>query len=482
MTGIPLNLGCQGKIMKTLRSVFGMLFIICSLTANAAKFGPKTEDEEKVKVAEVAAEVAKNKPKLIQYEYNAPKLVLAIPILDPGLPDGPADYKEEEVWPELRKAETVRVALKLQSTLEKTDLFSKVIVSPDTSVSADLFLLGVIHESNGEDFKMSVELYDTTGDRWLKKKTFKHRTNEKWFATSSTAESDPFESVYYDVARAVAKVVVKEGKRHAKVAAKNAKYIAKGKENKVRMSDIDKLVMIRQLLFARALAPDLYGETIEEKGGKWKLAYMPLTDDEEWGRVQAVKAADDKFLDHSTTNYELLTVEIDEPYSVWQRDAYPIARDARKARDTANAKMVLGVLGALAGAAAASSGGSSGTTQTAGLVAATAGVVAIASSFKSREESRNQAAMLDELGNSVQGVIAPKVIEMRDRQVELSGTATEQLAQWRSLLKEIYEDASVDPGAIDIVIIEEEDAEEPDEGGTSSEEESEAEEQVSVLM
>ena len=82
----------------------------------------------------------------------------------------------------------------------------------------------------------------------------------------------------------------------------------------------------------------------------------------------------------------------------------------------------------------------------------------------------------------MQGVITPKVIEMRDRQVELSGTATEQLAQWRSLLKEIYEDTSVDLGAIDIVIIEEEDAEEPDEEGTSSEEESEAEEQVPVLM
>ena len=397
MTRIQPALGSQGGVMKTVTSVIGVLFIICSLTANAAQFGPKTEDEEKVKAADGAAKMAKNKPKHSQYKYNAPKLVLAIPILDPGLPDDPADYEKKEVWPELRKAETVRVALKLQSIFEKTDLFSRVIVSADTSVSADLFLLRVIHESNGEDFKMSVELYDTTGDLWQKKKTFKHRTDEKWFATSSTAESDPFESVYYDVVQFVAKTVVKEGTRHAKAVAKNEEYIAKGKENKVRMSDIDKLIMIRQLLFARALAPDLYSETVEKKKGKWTLAYMPLTDDEEWERVQAVKAADDKFLDHSTVNYEMLTAEIDDPYSVWQHDAYPIARDARKAKSAATAKMVLGVLGALAGAAAASDGAASSATQSAGVLAAAAGIAAISSSFKSREESKQQAAMLDEL-------------------------------------------------------------------------------------
>lgn len=449
--------------MTTIRMVIALSLLFSVYNVNSATFGPKTEAEEEV-IAVEAALIPRGS------EYLGPKFILAIPILDPGIPDNPKDYEKEDVWPELRKAESVRSALKLKEALDKTEIFGKVLVVSDTSVSADLFLLGRIEKSNGEDFQISLELYDTTGKRLLRRKKFNHRVTERQSDNATLLGVDPFDIVYIEAADAIGDVLIKIGKNHNKVVEKNQKYLAQGKESKIRMSDLDQLVMIRQLLFARSLSPALYGETVEEKKEKWELSYLPQTDDEEWGRVQAVKAADDKFLEHAMSNYSKLATDIDVSYIMWQKDSFPIAKETRELKNKANAQMILGVIGAVAGAAVASNGGNSSAARTAGVVAATAGVVSVSASFKSRDASKQQAAQLDELGNSVQGVLSPKIIEMQNRQVELSGTATEQLAQWRTLLKEIYDDTSVDPSAIDIIVNEE------------VEESTDATDQVTTLM
>ena len=47
-------------------------------------------------------------------------------------------------------------------------------------------------------------------------------------------------------------------------------------------------------------------------------------------------------------------------------------------------------------------------------------------------------AALQELGESLQSEIAPKVIELDDRTIMLTGTVEEQYEQWRDILMEIY--------------------------------------------
>jgi len=45
---------------------------------------------------------------------------------------------------------------------------------------------------------------------------------------------------------------------------------------------------------------------------------------------------------------------------------------------------------------------------------------------------------LQELGESLQSAISPKVIELDDRQIMLTGTVEEQYQQWREILMELY--------------------------------------------
>ena len=72
-------------------------------------------------------------------------------------------------------------------------------------------------------------------------------------------------------------------------------------------------------------------------------------------------------------------------------------------------------------------------------------------SFKERDNSKQQAAQLNELGGSVSGILAPQVIAMENREVELTGSASEQQAQWSTLLKELYAEGMQDFSDLEIV-------------------------------
>ena len=187
-----------------------------------------------------------------------------------------------------------------------------------------------------------------------------------------------------------------------------------------------------------------------DKRGRLTLAYLPAMDDGNWSRMMSVRSVDAKVAGLIGENYDNLVEQMNGPYAIWQKDAYPLAKEYREAKQAANAAAVVGVIGALAGAAAAANSGSSAG-KAAGIAAATASAALLAKSFKDREESRQQAAQLDELGASVQGILAPKVIAMENKEVMLTGTASEQLKQWRTILLELYADTQIDVDAIDIV-------------------------------
>ena len=58
---------------------------------------------------------------------------------------------------ELRRAEPSGMK-KLAEALDKTGIFNSVLVVPDTAVSADLYVMGTLQESNGEDLEIELKL------------------------------------------------------------------------------------------------------------------------------------------------------------------------------------------------------------------------------------------------------------------------------------------------------------------------------------
>jgi hypothetical protein len=66
------------------------------------------------------------------------------------------------------------------------------------------------------------------------------------------------------------------------------------------------------------------------------------------------------------------------------------------------------------------------------------GIAAWQSGASKGQEAEIHAEALRELGISFEEEIQPQVVELEGRTLELTGTAAQQYAKWRRLLREIY--------------------------------------------
>jgi hypothetical protein len=67
-----------------------------------------------------------------------------------------------------------------------------------------------------------------------------------------------------------------------------------------------------------------------------------------------------------------------------------------------------------------------------------AGAVMVQSGLQKRSEAKLHEAALEELGSSLAADLKPRVVELEDRTVTLTGNVEAQYEQWRALLREIY--------------------------------------------
>ena len=87
----------------------------------------------------------------------------------------------------------------------------------------------------------------------------------------------------------------------------------------------------------------------------------------------------------------------------------------------------------------------------AGSAAATAavlgGIYAFKSGFDKRAEIKMHGESLKQLGDSFQTEVQPMVVDIEGRTLEFKGSADQQYAEWRRLLKELYENETGLPAA-----------------------------------
>ena len=429
---------CTRRAGRTTSRALGVI-TGCLLWAAAAgadvELGPRIERED-----QAHAVGAVQRPQL-----DIPPLRLAIPVLDPGLPENEAVWEDRGIWPELRRAEGVRCAQQLAETIRALGHFESVIVAPDSAVSADLYLLGEIAASNGEDLKIRYRLLDATGKTWIQRKTARHRVPPGWHENYASTQVDPFASLYRAIAADVEKSLIAQARRHAATVKRNAQRIARGKSPK--MSELEKVALTRDLVLASYFAPDRYGDALSESGGRMKVRYVPYTEDADWTRMASVQARDAAFSERLSNEYAAFAEQMQGSYALWQQDSFPYAREQRILKQRATAQGVLGALAAVATVAAAADS-DIGTLPT--VAAGVASTALIVSSFRTNNRRKEQVRQLNELGRSLQAELAPSIVQMRGKTVTLRGTAREQFEQWRSLLRALYANGTDDVEAVTV--------------------------------
>jgi len=350
-----------------------------------------------------------------------PKLNLVVPVFDPGIPGTSAEIENKGIWPELRRAEATRFAYKLKQALDDTGAFGAVRVTPDRTATGDLYVLGKIDESDGEDVEIDIEVVDISGKRWMSE-SFDHEVQESFYQDYRNKGRDPYDPLFEEAA----KEIVEELDYYAAV-------------------DLEKLQTLTTLRFGANFSEEAFSHHMKKEEGRFLLASMPSDDDPMLRRINAIRVRDQLFVDGLQSEYQAFSSKMETSYLIWQEQAGLEKRAKRKAQMEAAGKILLGVLAIAAGAASAYYGGKSDNYggQSAGAAGAVAGgaagVALLQSGFQSHAEAQTHKDSLNELGKSIDMDLAPQVVEFEKQTAELTGDAKQQFAQWRIFLKEIYE-------------------------------------------
>lgn len=354
-------------------------------------------------------------PVIQDTEYQPEDLLMdvGIMVLDPGI-DEIEDGEEDTVNGQIRVAESRYATYLLSDTLQRSGNWGLVRVLPNGSSPLDVMLSGTILQSNGEAMKIRVNVRDSSGREWYSKEYYEV-ISQFSYDPSQRSMADPFQVIYNNIANDL---------------------LLYRKEN-LTSTRITEIRQISEVLFAQRFAPEVYDSYLAlDRNGQYRLNRLPAENDPTLARIQAIRERDFMFIDTVQDYYSTFSRQMRLPYDSWREQSYYETITLRELQQSARRRFIAGTAAVIGGIAAASSGTYVG--QSGGAIGVGAGAYLIKSGFDKRAEAQIHVAALEELGQSLETEVAPKVINLEDRTVTLSGNVEEQYDQWKEILADIY--------------------------------------------
>jgi hypothetical protein len=205
---------------------------------------------------------------------------------------------------------------------------------------------------------------------------------------------------------------------------------------------------VAELRFAADLAPYAFRPylTHDDRRNTYAIVRLPADEDPVVQRMNHVRERDYALVDTLNEHYTNFSETMDDAYSNWRKYTHEELEAEAIAKRKALARQVLGAVAVVGGVLAGSEVNSS-----AGSAAATAAVIGGIYAFKSGIDMRSEIKMhgesLKQLGSSFQNEVQPIVVDIEGRTLELRGSAEQQYAEWRRLLRELYENETGLPAA-----------------------------------
>lgn len=350
-------------------------------------------------------------------------LDVGVRLFDPNVPEDEAEREKRRIFPEVRNAESRYIPILIRDTLEDTGQWGQVRVLPRDGTGMEVFVDGRIVESDGRDIELDVVVTDATGRAWFRR-TYKGEADTRAYKDGIGKPRDPFENVYNTLANDLL-AARRELTREHRIA----------------------LRQVTDLKFAADLAPYAFGSYLEQdKKGLYSVARLPAGGDPMLERMQRVRERDYALVDTLNEYYASFGDSVEEPYTNWRKFSHEELEAEAQAKREALTRQVLGAVAVVGGVMAGQNSSSS-----AGSAAATAAVIGGIYAFKSgldkRAEIKIHSESLKQLGDSFQAEVQPMVVDVEGRTLQLRGSAEEQYAEWRQLLRQLYENETGLPAA-----------------------------------
>jgi hypothetical protein len=350
----------------------------------------------------------------IQAAHEIPQeelLDVGITIFDPGLPpDG--QPVPEDVFPELRKAESRYQAIQLMETMQSTGQWGAIRVLPPGHGTTDLRVSGTILLSTGMKLALDIRAVDARGRVWLDDR-YRAQADEVVYLSNEASQRDPFQSLYNEISNDLLQA-----------------------RKKLRAGEPLEIRQVSRLQFAANLAPEPFeGYLTTDKKGRTRVGRLPARDDPMMARVDTIRASENLFIDTLDQNFAAFFARMEGPYASWRKYTFEEEKAYKALKRKALTQQILGGL-AILGAALADPG--SPAASVARDAAMIGGMAAIHAGIATSKEAKIHAEAIRELAASVETELEPIVVEVRGQTLRLSGSAATQYQEWQRLMREIW--------------------------------------------
>jgi len=350
----------------------------------------------------------------VQASHEIPQeelLDVGITIFDPGLPPE-GQPVPEDVFPELRKAESRYQAIQLMETMQSTGQWGAIRVLPGGYGTTDLRVSGTILLSTGMKLALDIRAVDARGRAWLDER-YRAQADEVVYLNSEVSQRDPFQSVYNEISNDLLKA-----------------------RDKLRAGELQEIRQVSRLQFAANLAPEPFADYVTtDKKGRTRVKRLPARGDPMMARADNIRASENLFIDTLDQNFAAFFARMEAPYASWRKYTFEEEKAYKALRRKALTQQILGGL-AILGAALADPG--SPAASVARDAAMIGGMAAIHAGIATSKEAKIHAEAIRELAASVETELQPIVVEVRGQTLRLSGSAATQYQEWQRLMREIW--------------------------------------------
>ena len=341
-------------------------------------------------------------------------LDVGVAIFDPGI-DELDDDQEQLTNHQVRLAESRYAPYLLSETLQRSANWGIVRLMPNANSPMDVFINGVILESNGEIMSMRVSVSDSTGRQWYQKE-YEQAISQFSYDPSQRQQNDPFQVLYNNIAN----------------------DLLEWRQKNISEPDITEIRTVSEMLFAKRFSSQVFDSYLaQDRNGVYQITSLPSDDDPLLQRIRDIRERDFMFIDTVQDYYATYVRQMRLPYDSWREQSYHETIELRELEASARRRFIAGAATVVAGIAAATQGSNYGT-QIGGAAAVGAGAYLIRSGFDKRAEAQMHMEALEELGQSLEDEVAPQVISLEDRSITLTGSVEEQYEQWREILADLY--------------------------------------------
>ena len=341
-------------------------------------------------------------------------LDVGVAIFDPGI-DELDDDQEQLTNHQVRLAESRYAPYLLSETLQRSANWGIVRLMPNANSPMDVFINGVILESNGETMSMRVSVSDSTGRQWYQKE-YEQAISQFSYDPSQRQQNDPFQVLYNNIAN----------------------DLLEWRQKNISEPDITEIRTVSEMLFAKRFSSQVFDSYLaQDRNGVYQITSLPSDDDPLLQRIRDIRERDFMFIDTVQDYYATYVRQMRLPYDSWREQSYHETIELRELEASARRRFIAGAATVVAGIAAATQGSNYGT-QIGGAAAVGAGAYLIRSGFDKRAEAQMHMEALEELGQSLEDEVAPQVISLEDRSITLTGSVEEQYEQWREILADLY--------------------------------------------